>query len=146
MTKRYCILQFDVCICTACVCVVCVVFVCGSDLEHEGVAKLDGQFELFDEVRVVEGGYAEVVPLFFLPDPVEGLLLGIYTQRVAGGLQQMTGRVSDRVIKVANFLAETHTLLLLSYTPLEYYRHTPHYVSRFHIHQTVKANVYTVPE
>lgn len=52
-------------------------------LEHKWITKFDCQFKLFDEVWVVEGGYAEVVSLLFLSDPVEGLLLWVNTQRVA---------------------------------------------------------------
>ena len=52
-------------------------------LEHEGVAKLDGQFQLLEEVRVVERRDFQVVLLLPFPDPVEGLLLGVDAERVA---------------------------------------------------------------
>lgn len=55
-------------------------------LEHEGITKFDCQFKLFDEVWVIEGGYSEIVSLLFLSDPVEGLLLWVNTQRIAGRL------------------------------------------------------------
>ena len=58
------------------------------DLEHERIAELNGQLELFDEVRVVKGGNTEVVLLLLLPDPVEGLLLWVDAEWVARGLQE----------------------------------------------------------
>ena len=51
--------------------------------EHEGVAKLDGQFQLFEEVWIVECGDLQIVLLLPLPDPVESLLLGVNAERVA---------------------------------------------------------------
>ena len=65
-------------------------YICEGDLEHEGIAKLDGQLQLLDEVGVVEGGDAKVVPLLLLPDPVEGLLLRVDAERVARRLQRRT--------------------------------------------------------
>ena len=64
-----------------------IVVLINRDLEHEGVAKFDGQLQLLEEVWAVEGGYPQVVPLLFLPDPVEGLLLRVYAEWVARRLQ-----------------------------------------------------------
>ena len=58
------------------------------DLEHERISELNGQLELFDEVRVVKGGNTEVVLLLLLPYPVEGLLLWVDAEWVARGLQE----------------------------------------------------------
>ena len=63
-----------------------------ADLEHEGIAKLDGQLQLLEEVWVIEGGDAEVVPLLLLAYPVEGLLLRVNAERVPRGLEGSEGR------------------------------------------------------
>ena len=68
----------------------------GADLEHEGIAKFDGQFQLFDEVGVVEGGDTEVVSLLLLAYPVEGLLLRINAEGVARCLQGRGGEGRGR--------------------------------------------------
>ena len=68
---------------------ICVLYIGEGDLKHEWVAKLDGQLQLLDKVGVVKGGDAEVVPLLFLPDPVERLPLGVDAQRVARCLQEI---------------------------------------------------------
>ena len=55
-------------------------------LEQEGEAIFDGHFQLFQEVGLVEVGYLEVVGLLFLPDPVDGLLLRVDTERESTGV------------------------------------------------------------
>ena len=66
-----------------------------TDLEHEGIAKLDGQLQLLDEIWVIEGGNAEVVPLFLLAYPVEGLLLRVNAEGVPGSLERRKGREGE---------------------------------------------------
>ena len=63
-----------------------------ADLEHEGIAKLDGQLQLLEEVWVIEGGDAEVVSLLLLAYPVEGLLLRVDAEGVSRGLKGGKGR------------------------------------------------------